>query len=88
MKSAINLIFVLIGYVLIGSMESNAMSIKTGLISCCVAGLVALLVNRKKSAVSRKYNGQAQNGQQQKCTHKLYTKEGRVSSYGRTRNYK
>ena len=81
MKSAINLGFVFAGYVLIGSMESNAMSLKTGLIWIGVVGVVALLVNKKKSAVSRKYNGHAHKGQQQKCIHTNYTpKRGGVSS--------
>ena len=81
MKSAINLILVFIEYCLIGSMESNAMSMKTGLMLIGVVGLVAWLINRKKSATPRTRNGQAHNEQQLKCIQDNYTTKNRgVSS--------
>ena len=81
MKSAINLSLIFIVYCLIGSMESNSMSLKTGLIWCCVVGLVAWLINRKKSATPRTRNGQAHNEQQLKCIQDNYTTKNRgVSS--------
>lgn len=73
MKSAINLSLIFIVYCLIGSMESNAMSLKTGLIWCCVVGLVEWLINRKKSATSRTRNGQAYPKRHTKYNHHKFT---------------
>ena len=81
MKDVINLSLVFVVYVLVGSMESNAMSLKSGLILIGVVGVVALLINRKKSATSRTRNGQAHEEQQLKCIHTDYTpKSGGMSS--------
>ena len=82
MKSAINLGFVFAGYVLIGSMESNAMSLKTGLIWCCVVGVLAFLINRKKSATETSRNGQGTKMSKQRERHQPYcnTRKGGVSS--------
>lgn len=80
MKEKINLILVFMVYVLVGSMETNCMSIKTGLIWIGIVGLVALLINRKKSATSRPRNGQVHH-RHTKIIHKNCTpNKGGVSS--------
>ena len=80
MKDAINLSLVFVVYGLIGSMELNAMSLRTGLIWVGVVGLVALPINRKKSATSRTCNGQARNEQCKSKHYKFTPNKGSVSS--------
>ena len=58
MKKAGNLILVFAVYCLIGSMESNYMSLKTGIIWCLIIGAVGVLINKKKTATRVKRNGQ------------------------------
>ena len=61
MKKAGNLILVFAVYCLIGSMESNYMSLKTGIIWCLIIGAVGVLINKKKTATRAKRNGQLNN---------------------------
>ncbi len=60
MKKSVNLSLVFAVYCLIDSMESNYMSLKTGLIWCLIIGVVGLVINRKKkkTATRVKRNGQ------------------------------
>ena len=63
-------------YVFVSSEECGAMDLKTALIWVLVCLAAMFLVNRKKSAVSRKYNGQARN-EHYKCVHKDFTPNNR-----------
>lgn len=80
MKKAINLILVFMVYVLVGSMETNWMSIKTGLIWIGVVGLAALLVNRKKSVTWSRRSGQVHQRHTKLNHHKFTPYKGGMSS--------
>jgi hypothetical protein len=73
MKKAVNLILVFAVYCLIDSMESNYMSIKTGLIWCLIIGAVGVLINKKKTATRVKRNGQQLSNELKYEVHSHYT---------------
>lgn len=80
MKKAVNLSLIFIVYCLIGSMESNYMSLKTGIIWCLIIGAVGLVINKKKTATRVKRNGQTYNEPKYYEVHSYYTpKNGGVS---------
>lgn len=81
MKTGFNLLMFLCVYSLLGSMESNYMSLKTGLIWCLIIGVVTLLVNRKRPSRGRNRNGQQLNNELMKYeVHSYYTtKKGGMS---------
>lgn len=80
MKATFNVLVGFLMYGIVGGMELGSMGIKRGIISLIVCALVLLLVNKKRSAVSRKYNGQAHKVHN-KNLHKYYTpNKGGVSS--------
>lgn len=73
MKTGFNLLMFLCVYSLLGSMESNYMSLKTGLICCLIIGVVTLLVNRKRPSRGRNRNGQTYNEPKYYEVHSHYT---------------
>ena len=75
MKKAVNLSLIFIVYCLIGSMESNYMSLKTGIIWCLIIGAVGLVLNRKKkkTATCARSNGQQLNNELKYEVHSHYT---------------
>ena len=75
-KIIANIILWFLIYVFVSSEECGAMDLKTSLIWVLVCFAAMFLVNRKKSAVSRKYNGQAR-GQHAKYVHKYCTPNNR-----------
>ncbi len=58
MKDIINTLLGFGIYGLVGSMECHKITIVIGIIGIMVIVVIACLINRKKSAVSRTYNGQ------------------------------
>lgn len=81
MKKAGNLILVFAVYCLIGSMESNYMSLKTGIIWCLIIGEVGLVLNRKKkkTATCARSNGQHNNELKYEVHSHYTTRKGGMS---------
>lgn len=79
MKTGFNLLMFLCVYSLLGSMESNYMSLKTGLIWCLIIGVVTLLVNRKRPSRGRNRNGQPNNELKYEVHSHYTTRKGGMS---------
>ena len=71
-NTIVNLFLWFMIYVFVSSEECGAMDLKTALVWILICFAAMFFVNRKKSAVSRKYNGQAHN-EHYKCVHKDFT---------------
>ena len=75
-NAKINIFLWFLIYVFVSSEECGAMDLKTALVWILICFAAMFLVNRKKSAVSRKYNGQAR-GQHAKYNHTYCTPNNR-----------